>query len=40
MPETFLDNAVYYTQLSLFGVVLSLLTVAVILSLTNKNKSK
>jgi hypothetical protein len=40
MPETILDKVVYYSQLSLFGVMLSIITVAVIVSLTNKIKSK
>jgi hypothetical protein len=40
MPETILDKVVYYSQLSLFGVLLSIITIAVIVSLTNKIKSK
>jgi hypothetical protein len=40
MTETILDKVVYCTQLLLFGVLLSIITVAVIVSLTNKIKSK
>jgi hypothetical protein len=40
MTEAILDKVVYCTQLLLFGVLLSIITVAVIISLTNKIKSK
>lgn len=40
MPQTILDKTIYYTQLSLFGLFLSIVMIAAILSLTNKNKSK
>ena len=40
MPQTFLEKLVYFTQMFLFGVVISLLTIATILSITFKKKSK
>jgi len=40
MLETSLDFIVYYSQLSLFGLFLSSIAVAVILSIKNKIKLK
>ena len=40
MPETILDKVIYYSQVSLFGLLLSIITIAVILSLKNKIKFK
>ena len=40
MPETLLEKTIYYSQISLFGLMLSIVTISVILSIINKIKSK
>lgn len=40
MPQTILEKLVFWTQVSLFGIFISLITIAVILSSTFKKKLK
>lgn len=40
MPQTILEKTIYWTQMSLFGLFLSIITIAVILSITFKKKLK
>ena len=40
MPQTILEKTIFWAQMSLFGLFVSIITIAVILSLTNKKESK